>query len=159
MKVLNIHSRVISQPKAKVAELLATLASKDDQIWPNEKWPAMRISGGLKEGAAGGHGPIRYTIQQYLPGELIRFKFSQPKGYHGIHQLEIIAQDATNTQLRHVIDMEASGVGVLTWVLAIRWLHDALIEDAFDKVENHFSQMEKTTAWTSWVKFLRWLLK
>ena len=27
--------------------------------------------------------------------------------------------------------------------IAIRWLHDAYIEDAFDKVENHFTKCKK----------------
>ncbi len=46
---------------------------------------------------------------------------------------------------------------VLTWPLVIRWLHDALIEDAFDKTENHFLSQKKVTSWSAWVKFLRWL--
>jgi hypothetical protein len=43
--------------------------------------------------------------------------------------------------------------------LAIRWLHDAYIEDAFDKVENHFSEDKKSSEWTWWVKTLRKVMK
>ncbi|MEM1323749.1 MAG: hypothetical protein AAGG75_26040 [Bacteroidota bacterium] len=39
--------------------------------------------------------------------------------------------------------MQAQGTGILAWLLAVRWLHDALIEDAFDKVENHFQQQKR----------------
>jgi len=37
----------------------------------------------------------------------------------------------------------------------IRWLHDALIEEAFDKVENYFTGNKKITPYNPWVKFLR----
>jgi hypothetical protein len=55
--------------------------------------------------------------------------------------------------------MHTSGFALLTWPLVIRWLHDALIEDAFDKTENHFLSQKKVTSWSAWVKFLKWLLK
>ena len=41
------------------------------------------------------------------------------------------------------------------WVFVIHWLHDALIEDAFDKVENYFIYDKKETKHNIWVKFLR----
>ena len=51
--------------------------------------------------------------------------------------------------------MKTSGWATLKWVLAIRWLHDAFIEDAFDKVENNLSGSNKRTEWSKWVIFLR----
>lgn len=159
MKVRNIHSRVISQPKVIVKELFYTLASKNDKIWPVKKWPRMKFKEGLVEGAVGGHGPIRYSIQQYIPGEFIRFKFLQPSGFDGIHQLELIELAPDQTEIKHNIEMNARGIGILSWSLGIRWLHDALIEDAFDQVENHFSKEQKTTEWNWWVKLLRYFLE
>ncbi len=158
MKVLNIHKRIIHQPKAKVLELLNTLASPNDLVWPKEQWPAMRLDAGLQEGSKGGHGPIGYSISQYIPGKLIVFQFSKPKGFDGIHQFEVIDLGDEQTELVHTIDIKASGIGILSWVLAIRWLHDALVEDAFDKVENYFSEEKKRTEWNSWVKLLRGIL-
>ena len=51
--------------------------------------------------------------------------------------------------------MKTTGSATLKWCLAIRWLHDAYIEDAFDKVENHCTESTKTTNWNLWVKTLR----
>ena len=63
------------------------------------------------------------------------------------------------TEIKHTIDMQTNLVGTLQWKTFIRVLHDALIEDAFDKVENYFSSEKKKTEWSGWVKFLRMLLK
>jgi hypothetical protein len=64
VKVLNIHKRTYNQSKEKLGELLDTLSSKYDQVWPKEDWPAMRFKEGFKVGSKGGHGPIRYTINK-----------------------------------------------------------------------------------------------
>ncbi len=159
MKVLNIHRRIINHPKEKVSELLGTLSTKNDKIWPNEKWPAMKFRKGLVEGANGGHGPIRYSIEKYESKEFIEFKFSKPSGFNGIHKFEILELENGKTELRHTIDMDAVGKGILTWVIAIRPLHDALLEDALDKVENQYLTEKRKTAWTVWVKILRKILK
>ena len=41
--------------------------------------------------------------------------------------------------------MNTIGKGTLIWVLAIRSLHNALIEDGFDKLENNFFQNQKSS--------------
>ena len=159
MKVVNIHKRTIDQPKEKIAELINTLATDQDKIWPSEYWPEMKFNGGLKEGAEGGHGPIKYTVEKYVPGELILFRFLKPTGYHGIHKFEMTGSNNGTTEIKHTIDMNATGMGVLSWAIVIRWLHDALMEDFFDKIENQFSQVQQKTEWTVWVRFLRAILK
>ena len=155
MKVINIHKRILNQPKAKIADLLETLATKQDRIMPTDKWPAMKLDKGLQVGSKGGHGPIRYTVGQYTPGTSIQFEFTSPKGFNGHHRFEITELEPDKTELRHTIDMKTSGTGILKWALAVRWLHDALLEDAFDKVENHFSTEKKSTKWNAWVRILR----
>lgn len=55
--------------------------------------------------------------------------------------------------------MATTGSATLKWVLAIRWLHDAYIEDAFYKVENHFIKDKKNGKWNVWVKLLRKIMK
>jgi len=159
MKVLNIHHRIIEQPKASVAKLLDTLATKGDKVWLQEKWPAMRFKDGLIEGAKGGHGPIRYFIKKIVPNESIEFQFTKPTGLFGIHRLELKGLGVDRTEIKHTIDVQTNFVGTLQWISFIRVLHDALIEDAFDKVENHFSPHKKKTAWSWWVRFLRLILK
>jgi len=158
MRVINIHKRFIKAPITKVSELVEQLATDADKIWPYEKWPAIRFKDGLKVGAKGGHGLIKYTITKYKPSEIIQFQFTEPKGFNGIHEFRISSINETETEIHHVIDVKLSFLGILQWFVFIRWLHDALIEDAFDKVENQFSTTHKQSKWNPWVKFWRRIL-
>ncbi|MEM9930603.1 MAG: hypothetical protein AAF840_12335, partial [Bacteroidota bacterium] len=107
MKVYNVHKRMIKGP---AGELLPTLASREDKIWPKERWPAMRFQEGLRLNAKGGHGPIRYTITNYSPNTFIEFTFSRPKGFYGIHTLAFIPH-GNKTEVIHTIDMVTRGQG------------------------------------------------
>jgi hypothetical protein len=158
MKVINIHQRVIQAPKPDVLRLFATLATRNDQFWPVEHWPRMKFKDGVQIGASGGHGPIRYVIEKYDTDGYISFRFLQPTGFNGMHWLEINAINDHSTEVRHTIDMRLSGMGLLTWPLAIKQLHDALLEDALDKVENQLTGARKRTRWNLWVQFLRKIL-
>lgn len=155
MKVLNIHQREIQQPKGIIAELISTLSSKKDHVWPTEKWPAIILKNGLEKDSKGGHGPIRYFVKEYIADESIEFVFLKPTGFNGIHKFEISEIDKNTTLIKHTIKMEVSGKGLFLWFFAVRSLHDALLEDAFDKVENHFSSEKKKTHWNFWVRILR----
>lgn len=159
MKVINIHHRTIQQPIESVSPLLKTLASKNDRIWPFEKWPRMYFKEGLQVGAFGGHGPIRYSVSKIIPNTLIEFQFKKPTGFFGKHYLEIEEIDSSKTRIKHTIDMRTNLWGSVMWILAIRPLHDALLEDALDKIENQFGSQKKQTPWNLWVRFLRFLLK
>lgn len=87
-------------------------------------------------GAVGGHGPIRYFVEAYVPGHSITFRFTGPRGFHGTHGLTV-EEDAARggVRLRHELSMRTSGVARLLWPLVFRWLHDALLEDALDRAE------------------------
>ena len=76
-----------------------------------------------------------------------------------IHKFNILEIDQNRTELSHRINMITVGSATLKWIFVIRWLHDAYIEDAFDKVENHFSSSKKTAEWSLWVRILRKLMK
>ena len=156
MNVLNIHTRILDHPIDQVAPLLSTLATPDDQVWPSEKWPRMKFIKGIKEGAYGGHGPIRYTVDRVEPNG-IYWTFARPKGFRGRHFLQL-SEEEGKTKIQHTIQMKAKGLSILSWVLAIRWLHDALMEDAFDKVESHFTHTPIQSRWNLWVRFLRAVL-
>lgn len=43
----------------------------------------------------------------------------------------------------------------LLWIFIIHRLHEALIEDAFNKVENYFTEAKRETKYNLWVKLLR----
>ena len=158
MKVLNVHERVIQHPIDKVAVLFKSLTTKEDKIWPQEQWPPMRFKEGLKEGAVGGHGPIGYEVT-YCDPYSVKFRFLKPNGFKGTHALFFKEISAQETLLKHTIDMQTTVTGTLMWAIAIRWLHDALIEDAFDKVENQLTGSNKITKWNAWVKLLRTILR
>ena len=155
MKVINIHKRTLQEPIEKVSELFMTLATYHDLVWPYENWPAIRFKDGLKVGSKGGHGRIRYTIIDFKEGEFVKFQFSNPKGFNGTHELKIIETLESHTEIIHEIKMHTSLKATFLWVFMIRWLHDALIEEAFDKVENYFACNKKVATYNIWVKFLR----
>ena len=159
MNVENIHERMLPRPIERVSPLLDSLSSTNDGIWPFESWPRLKLHGGLAIGAKGGHGPVRYTVTEYEPGKRVCFTFTGPAGFHGIHQFQLVPVSSSETVLRHVIRMETRGAAVIGWPLVFRPLHDALMEDAFDKAERQLGLKAGTSKWTAWVCFLRFVLR
>ena len=156
MRVLNRHSRRYPVSPQVVGEILDTLASKADGLWPHERWPPMRLNGPLGVGRKGGHGPIRYMVESYDPRRQIVFRFSAPRGFHGTHSFAI-EEEEDGCLLRHIIEMRVSGWALLSWPLAFQPLHDALLEDALDKVEAAVAGSEWIRRELSpWVRSLRW---
>ncbi|HRD07130.1 MAG TPA: hypothetical protein PK037_06175 [Saprospiraceae bacterium] len=158
MKILNVHERTLPVAVDKVLPLFHSLSSDKDLFWPVENWPRMRFKQGLKLGSIGGHGPIKYEVIEYDALGLISFRFLKPEGFRGSHTFKITAVDGSHTKLHHEIKMDASSLDYLYWSFVIRWLHDALMEDAFDKATNYLTNTNKHTPWNWWVKILRWLL-
>jgi len=155
MRVVNIHRRSIHQPKAQVSKLFQTLATSEDKIWPSKNWPAMQFKNGINIGSNGGHGLIRYDITEFKAGHNIKFKFTKPNGFHGTHELRISSISEDTSEIVHNITMNTTFKASILWIFVIRWLHDALIEEAFDNVENYFSEEKKITTYNLWVIFLR----
>ena len=154
MKVINIHKRTLRQPVKEIAKIFNTLATENDKMLATNKWPPMKLDKGLQIGSKGGHGPIKYSVTEYEPEKSITFKFDLP-GFNGFHRFNLTELASNETELLHIIDMTTTGSATLKWALAIRWLHDAFIEDAFDKVENHFRNDKINTPWSLWVSVLR----
>ncbi|WP_299228779.1 hypothetical protein [uncultured Psychroserpens sp.] len=160
MRVINIHKRTIHQSEVKVSGLFKTLATSEDDIWPKDKWPAIRFKNGLRVGNSGGHGRIRYTVIEFVPGKHIKFEFNKPDNFTGTHELKIYSLDVQCTEIVHKIEMDTTSIkATLLWCLIIRWLHDALIEDAFDNVENYFFSHKKDLKYSLWVILLRQIYK
>ena len=65
MKVVNIHSREYPVASAEVGRLVDTLSSENDLLWPHQLWPRMKFDKPLAVSANGGHGPIRYFVEEY----------------------------------------------------------------------------------------------
>lgn len=157
--IVNIHERVIPASVDLVGRMIDTLASTGDMVWPHERWPALQLDRPLQVGAAGGHGPIRYRVESYEPGRKIRFRFLSPEGFVGTHGFDVEDAGGRVSKLRHVIEMRTVGIAFLNWSLIIRPLHDALLEDALDKVEGAFRDVGPPRVWSRRVVFLRWLVR
>ncbi len=157
--VRNIHERNFRSSPQEVGDLINRLASDNDILWPGDRWPPMRFDRPLQVGAEGGHGPIRYYIESYQPYKNIKFRFTSPKGFNGTHEF-IVEEHSSEVTLRHVILMEVEGRAKYTWMFIIRWLHDALIEEAFDRVEAYLTKKSyKPRRMSLWVRILRYIAK
>lgn len=133
MNIRNVHERTLPCSAEQAGALIDSLASREDRLWPVGRWPAMRLDPGLVPGARGGHGPIRYAVAAHIPGREARFTFTDAD-LTGEHWVEL---DTTGTRpvLRHVLQARARGRMLALWLLALRRLHDALVEDALDRAE------------------------
>ncbi len=155
MHVQNVHEREFDLSPAAVGSLIDSLASSNDSLWPNDKWPPMRFDRALAVGGRGGHGPIRYSVEEYQPGRLILCRFLAPHGFDGTHRYEV-AGERGRTVLRHVLEMDTTGLASLSWILVFRPLHDALIEDSLDKAAISLGNAPRNAArWSISVRVLR----
>jgi hypothetical protein len=139
--VLNVHERALDAEPEAVGELVETLSSPSDRLWPTRRWPAMKLDGGLEIGSDGGHGPVRYRVARHEPGRLVAFEFTPAFPIVGEHRCEVLPHD-DGTLLRHVLEGRPKGRLRLGWPLCFRWLHDALIEDALDRAEAELNGVE-----------------
>lgn len=158
MRVRNVHEREIPVPAAEVAALFNSLSPERDLLWPQTMWPPMRFDRPLGVGASGGHGPVRYAVEEFIPGQSVKFRFTGPRGFNGHHRLEVLPKNEGCTVLRHTIDMKAQGPALLSWSLVFRPLHDALLEDSFALAQATLGAAPHVRPWSWWVKILRWVL-
>lgn len=158
MKIYNRHERMIPVPSDEVGTVLDSLSGPVDGLWPNGDWPPMKLDSSLQEGARGGHGPVRYHVTEYHPGRRVVFQFAADGltgGLDGRHFFEVVPR-RDHTILRHVVDAECDLDMWVKWRLLIEPMHDALIEDAFDKAETKVSGSAVTRSrWSLWVRILR----
>ncbi|MFC1580269.1 SRPBCC family protein [Thermodesulfobacteriota bacterium] len=154
--VINIHERGLDGTPEQVGMLIDSLASLKDNLWPCHSWPRMKFDRPLDVGAAGGHGPVRYFVEEYAPGRSIKFCFIGPKGFNGFHGYDMIRAEHRSVVLRHTLSMTTHGAALVSWPLLFRPLHDALIEDSFATAQASLGQPPEMQAWSSWVIFLRW---
>lgn len=155
--VRNVHERILPDVEQAKA-LIDSLASEGDALWPTAAWPRMAFDRPLAVGAVGGHGPIRYFVEAYEPGNSIKFRFTGPKGFHGWHCYEMRPAEQGLLCLRHTLEMTTSGWAVLSWPMAFRPLHDALIKDSLARAQAALGQPPTILPWSLWVRFLRWTL-
>ncbi len=155
---INLHERHFPVPPEQVGALIDSLAGDDDAVWPSDRWPALWLKNGLQLGSVGGHGPIRYSVDEYVPGRRVRFQFSGPRGFLGWHELTVVpAHDGCD--LRHTLSIDPRGLARVSWPVVIRPLHDALVEDAFDNAATTLGLDGIRPRWSWWVRCLRRALR
>jgi hypothetical protein len=155
VRIDNVHERALPVAPQAAGRLLDGLSSRPDPLWPEGPWPPMRFDRPLGVGADGGHGPIRYRVEQYEPGRRAAFRFTGPPGLTGTHEWRVAAA-GDGCSLRHAIAGRTTGAMLLAWPLVLRPLHDALIEDALDKAEQTLTGgVARPRSWSWWVRLLR----
>ncbi len=159
-QVHNVHSRHLPVPPEALAGALDRLGCRADVLWPSPAWwpmclhapdpaerdadPNGRTPGGSPVvdspavGSVGGHGPIRYAVSEYVPGQRVRFRFDPRTGLVGHHEVAVEPvppESGGGCRLRHVIDAQVSGRTLVLWPLLVRLVNDALLEDLLDRAE------------------------
>lgn len=133
MTVGNRHERRIGLDIVTARLRLAALASPEDRLWPSARWPALRLDGGLVAGARGGHGPVSYVVASVSQDEVV-FQFERPFPFVGTHRFELTGEGPRSTIIIHELVGQPRGAMKVIWPLVMEPLHDALVEDAFDRL-------------------------
>jgi hypothetical protein len=141
---------------APLGKILDTLGSADDRLWAKDIWVGepVEFDRPLGIGASGGHGSIRYSVEQYEPGRRILFRFTPGTGLSGVHGFQLQPLNADRTRLCHFLDAEAS-----MWMrpflpILIPW-HDAIVETAFDRAELEATgSLRRRTHIPAWLRLL-----
>lgn len=129
--VRNVHERWLAGAGLGGRWLLDSLAGPHDRLWPRHAWPATRLDRPLGVGATGGHGPVRYTVEKYVPRVRVRCRLRAPAGFRGYHEYEVLPDGDQACWLRHALVMTARPLAWVTWPLFYRPLpDDTLIEDS-----------------------------
>jgi Protein of unknown function (DUF2867) len=153
--VRNVHERKVEASVEEVGPLLDRLGGPEDVLWPSPAWPPMVLDRPVAVGAAGGHGSIRYRVTSHAPGRRVEFRFEPGVGVDGGHVFTVEPAGSDRTLLRHVIDGRTRGAARLGWPLAVRWLHDAVLEDLLDNAERAVGREPARPArWSPWVRLL-----
>lgn len=154
--VINVHERLVPVPASRLGEALDRVGGPDDTWWPSPAWPAMVLEAPLAMWVRGRHGPIRYQVTEYVPGRSVAFTFDERVGLRGTHRFDVIPRDAQSSYVRHVVEGRTTGRMRLVWPLAMRWLHDAVVEDLMDRVATDAGHPPAQRArWSWWVRQIR----
>ena len=154
--VRNVHERVVAAPVGRVWELVEGLGGADDHLWPAPAWSPMRLDRPLAVGARGGHALIRYAVTSYEPTRRVKFTLDPTIGARGTHTFTVSPLGPDRTLLRHELAARLTGRMRLAWPLAVRWLHDALLEDLLDRAQDAGGVPPARRArHSAWVRLLR----
>jgi hypothetical protein len=149
--VRNVHERLVAAPAEEVWALVERIGGPEDVLWPAPAWMPMVLDRPVSVvGARGGHGDIRYHVTAYVPGRKVEFTFDDTMGIDGTHTFSIEPRGPRQTLLRHVLEGRVSGATTLAWPMAIRWAHDVVLEQLFDRAEAALGVGPARSASWSW---------
>ena len=155
--MLNVHERRIAASPDEVGALLADAGGPQDRTWPTAAWMPMRLGRPVAVGADGGHADIRYAVTAYEPGRLLEFTFHPPTQLVGVHRFEVERRERVGTVLRHTLEVDVRGRLRLAWLLGLRSLHGALLEDLLDRAELAVEgRVHAPARWSPYVRVARW---
>ncbi|MEV2211864.1 SRPBCC family protein [Streptomyces sp. NPDC050997] len=153
--VLNVHERTLPAAPGAVGALIDSLGGEQDRLWPSN-WPPVRFERPLAVGVSGGHGPVRYVISQYVPGQWVRFRFTGPRGFHGFHEFSVEPLGPRHAVLRHTLVLRPRGVRWLGWLLFFRPLHNAAFRHSLDCAERALTgRVAHPVRWSRHERLLR----
>lgn len=154
--VRNVHERTVAAPIARLGPLLDRLGGPRDVLWPTPAWQPMVLDRPVAAGAAGGHGSIRYRVTAHDPGRKVEVAFEPGQGIDGWLAFTAEPKTSGSTLLRIIAEAQFSGVMRLAWPLAVRWAHDAVVEELLDNAERAVGNGPERPARRSlWVRALR----
>ena len=151
----NVHERMVEAPVEEVGPLLDRLGGSEDVLWPSPAWPPMVLDRPVAVGARGGHVRVRYRVVGHEPGRRVEFSFEPGVGVDGGHVFTAEPAGPDRTLLRHVLEGRPRGVMRFGWPLAVRWLHDAVLEELLDNAERAVGrEPARPVTWSPWVRLL-----
>ncbi|MCX5232747.1 DUF2867 domain-containing protein [Streptomyces sp. NBC_00233] len=133
--VRNVHQRIVQSPAEAVGALVDRLAAPDDPLFPTPVWPAMVLDRPLAVGADGGHGRVRYRVTVHEPGRSVRFDTTDEGLGQGFHRIDVEPLGPDRCRITHTLELTMGTRGFVMWKLAIRPVHDTMIEEIFDNAE------------------------
>lgn len=137
MQIHNVHSREIDAPADTVGDLLDAMGRGGGRLWPIDRWPTapMSFNRHLEVGSHGGHGSIRYAVEEYEPGRSVVFRFTPEMALDGIHRLDVQPLGPRRTRLIHTLDVGVRGQLRLVKPVLLGY-HDSMIEDLLARADH-----------------------
>lgn len=157
--IRNSHQRLIKADISLVGPLLDRLGTDGDPVWPGWPeggWPPMCFDGSLAVGTTGGHWPILYQVVTYVPSSTVAFRLTAPRGISGQHSFELQSTKEGETLVTHTISARLYGRLRWQYPLILEPLHDAAIEDLFDRLELAIGWRPRPRQWSARVRLIRW---